>query len=93
MIIILKFEHGKYSRMKSRVNLDLAEKTYFYRRDYLGTNEEQVNAACDALRDRLHFLNHIKCEKLNEHLNRAVDNTLAACRYHFFAYDGPNYKK
>jgi glycogen debranching enzyme len=78
--------------MKSRVNLQLAEKVYFYKKDLKSNIEGWINSACDALRDRLHFLNHSATEKLNEHLNRAVDNCLAACRYHFFSYDGPNYK-
>jgi len=89
----LSIQHGKYERMKSRVNLQLAEKIYFYKRDYLKTQDQWINAACDALRDRINFLNHLACEKLNEHLTRAIDNCLASCRYHFFSYDGPNYKK
>jgi glycogen debranching enzyme len=88
----LEIQHGKYERMKSVVNLDLAEKIYFFKRKNFKTQDEWINSACDSFRDRLHLLNHLKCEKLNEHLNRAVDNCLAACRYHFFSYDGPNYK-
>ncbi|CAF3327312.1 unnamed protein product [Rotaria sp. Silwood2] len=90
---LIEINHGKYLRMKSFVDLDLAEKIYFFKREYLSTNEQWINAACDALRSRLHFLNHIKCEKLNENLNRAIDNSIASCRYHFFSYDGPKYKK
>jgi glycogen debranching enzyme len=51
----LEIQHGKYNRMKSRVDLQLAEEIYYYQRDYLHSREEQINAACDALRDRIHF--------------------------------------
>ncbi|CAF1417753.1 unnamed protein product, partial [Adineta ricciae] len=91
--LLLQIQHGKYERMKSTVDLDLAEKQFFYQRQPNRTKDDYINDACDALRDRLHFLNHLKCEKLNEHLNRAVDNCLASCRYHFFSFDGPNFKK
>jgi glycogen debranching enzyme len=89
----IEIEHGKYERMKSRVNLKLAEKKYFYQRNNLNKFDEWINAACNELRDRIYFLNHLISEKLNEDLNRAIDNCLASCRYHFFSYDGPNYKK
>ena len=79
--------------MKSRVNLQLAEKIYFYQRENFNTIEQWINAACNALNDRLIILNQQISEKLTEHLNRAIDNCLASCQYHFFSYDGPNYKK
>ncbi|CAF3932255.1 unnamed protein product [Rotaria sordida] len=90
---LIKINHHKYNRMKSLIDLDLAEKVYFYKREYLTTKQEWIDAACNALRDRLHFLNHCVCQKLNENLNRAIDNSIASCRYHFFSYDGPKYKK
>ncbi|CAF1464414.1 unnamed protein product [Adineta steineri] len=90
---LIEIQHGKYERMKSKINLDLASKIYFYKRNNCKTNDENINEACNSLRDRLHYLNHSKCEKLQEHLIHAVDNCLASCRYHFFSYDGPNFKK
>ena len=89
----LKLEHGNYQRMKSRVDLYLAEKIYFYRRETFASQSQCIDEACRSLTDRLHLLNHLVCEKLSEHLNRAIDNCLASCRYHFFAFDGPHYKQ
>ncbi|CAF1200337.1 unnamed protein product [Rotaria sordida] len=89
---LIKIKHGKYDRMKSFVDLNLAEKVYFFKREHLSTKEQWINAACHALRDRLDSLNHFVCEKLNADLTRAIDNCIASCRYHFFASDGPNYK-
>ncbi len=89
----IKIEHGKYQRMKSRVNLELAEKIYFYKRKNFDTIEEWINEACNALNDRLKYLNKLIFNKLNEDLNRAIDNCLSSCRYHFFSYEGPKYKK
>ena len=89
----IQINHGKYLRMKSEINLKLAEQVYYYKRKNLNGKEEWINRACDALKDRIYFLNHLKSEKLNEHLNHAIDNCLASCRYHFFSYDGPNYQK
>jgi hypothetical protein len=48
-------EHGKYERMKSRVNLQLAEKVNFFKRDPKCNFDGWISSACDALRDRLHF--------------------------------------
>ncbi|CAF5132019.1 unnamed protein product, partial [Rotaria sp. Silwood1] len=52
--------------MKSFVDLDLCEKVYFYKREYLSTKEQSINAACNALRYRLYFLNNLISKKLNE---------------------------
>jgi glycogen debranching enzyme len=79
--------------MKSRVNLRLAEKIYFYKRENLSTKDQWIDTACDALSIRLKFLNKRINEKLNEDLNRAIDNCIATCRYHFFSFDGPKYKR
>ncbi len=89
----IQIQHGKYQRMKSRVDLQLAEKVYFYKRESLKTKEEWINAACDALGDRLKVLNNSVSEKLTEQLNQAIDNCLASCRYHFFSYDGSKFQK
>jgi glycogen debranching enzyme len=89
----IQIQHGKYQRMKSFVNLELAEKVYFFKRKDLTTKEQWINAACQALNHRLNILNNLKCEKLNQNLTRAIDNCLSACRYHFFSNDGPKYKK
>ena len=90
---LLQLQHGKYDRMKTRVDLQLAEEIYFFKRKHLSRKDEWIDAACQSLQDRIHFLNHIKCEKLNEDLSRAVDNCLASCRYHFFSFDGPQYQR
>jgi glycogen debranching enzyme len=90
---LIELQHGKYERKKSRVNLELAEKIYFYKRENLINKDQWIDAACNALLNRLKFLNKKISEKINEHLNRAIDNCIASCRYHFFAYDEPNYKK
>ncbi len=89
----LLLQHGKYERMKSFVNLDLAEQLYFYKYQINESQIDSITNACNALRDRLNLLNHLISEKIQEHLSRAIDNCLASCRYHFFSYDGPNYKK
>ncbi|CAM4839817.1 unnamed protein product [Rotaria magnacalcarata] len=89
---LIEINHGQYQRMKSFIDLDLAEKIYFYKREYLSTKQEWINEACNQLRNRLNYLNNILYEKLNGRLIRAVDNCIASCRYHFFANDGPKYK-
>ncbi|CAF4096790.1 unnamed protein product, partial [Rotaria magnacalcarata] len=89
---LIEINHGQYQRMKSFIDLDLAEKIYFYKREYLSTKQEWINEACNQLRNRLNYLNTIVCQKLNGNLTRAVDNCIASCRYHFFSYDGPKYK-
>ena len=75
----IKIQHGKYERMKSRVDLQLAQQIYFFKRQNLTTNKEWIDAACEALNQRLQFLNNQLSEKLNEHLNRAVDNSIVVC--------------
>ncbi|CAF3842347.1 unnamed protein product [Rotaria sp. Silwood1] len=79
--------------MKSFVDLDLCEKIYYYKRENISTKEQWIDAACNALRYRLDNLNNLIKDKLNSYLNRAIDNCIASCRYHFFSSDGPNYKK
>ena len=88
----IQLQHGNYQRMKTSIDLRLAEKIYYFKRKHFSTKEQWQNAACDALTNRLHFLNHLVCEKLNGILIRAVENCLASCQYHFFAADGPKYK-
>ena len=89
----IEIQHGKYQRMKSTIDLDLAEKVYYYRRNNCHSKEEFIESACHSLKDRIHLLNHLKMEKLNENLNRAIDNCLSSCRYHFFSPCGPKYKQ
>ena len=88
---IIELDHGKYQRMKTTVNLQLAEQVYFYQRTHLSTIEQWRNGACDQLKDRLTYLNNLVTNRLNDNLNQAIDNCISSCRYHFFAYDGPKY--
>ena len=83
----LKLEHGEYNRMGTRVDLDLAEDLFYFHED----ETTDVDLACQRLRDRLNWFNHSISEEINEHLNQAIDNCLASCRYHFFSIDGPRY--
>ncbi|CAF1046004.1 unnamed protein product [Adineta steineri] len=89
----LVIKHGKYERMRSSIDFNLAEKIYFFQRKNFKTKQQWINAACVDLRNRLKFLNNFLCEKLNENLNRSIDNCLQSCHYHFFSSDGPKYKK
>jgi len=89
----LLLQHGKYLRMQSQIDFDLAEKIYFYQRTGLTTKDQWISAACRALKVRLEHLNQLQKTKLNENLHRAIENCLSACRYHFFAYDGPKYER
>ncbi|CAF4496348.1 unnamed protein product, partial [Rotaria magnacalcarata] len=36
---LIEINHGQYQRMKSFIDLDLAEKIYFYKREYLSTKQ------------------------------------------------------
>ncbi|CAF1074010.1 unnamed protein product, partial [Didymodactylos carnosus] len=89
---LIQIKHGNYERLKSTVDLNLAAQVYYYKRSGPSSSDD-IEQACESLCDRLAYLNHIIYDKIQEHLVRAVDNTLAACRYHFFAYDGPNFER
>ena len=47
----LNVEHGRYLRMRSTVNLHLAEQIYYYQRENCHLKEDLINGACNALRD------------------------------------------
>ena len=87
----LQLEHGKYQRMKTTIDLQFAENLYFYQRENLSTIEQWRTAACNALNNRLEHLNNLMTKKVIDNLNRAIDNCLSSCRYHFLAFDGPKY--
>lgn len=81
---LLRLEHGNYQRMKTTVNLELAEKIYL---------DDSVDRACQRLRDRLDHLNGLVSRTVQDNLTAAIDNCLASCRYYFFADDGPKYER
>jgi hypothetical protein len=65
--------------------LNPLKKIYFYKR--------KNSTRKDELSDRLKSLNKEMSQKSNENLNRAIDNSVAACWYHLFSYDELEYKK
>ncbi len=53
----LETEQEKCLWVKTRVNLQLAERIYFYKRKDFTTIDEWINATCDELLNRLKYLN------------------------------------
>ncbi|CAF4648289.1 unnamed protein product [Rotaria sp. Silwood2] len=61
--------------MKSSIHLNLAEKIYFYKREYLSNKQQWINEVCSKLRDRIEYLNNLIRDKLNVYLNHGPKYT------------------
>ena len=53
------------------------------------SEDEKINAACGALRQKLEELNHAQYETIQSHLDKAVDNFIANARWRFVDPGGP----
>jgi len=87
----LQLDHGEYRRMLSKVNFDLASEIFFCQHDGIDDRQHSIERTLDLFRHHLQYLNEQVCQRLTNDLIRAIDNCLASCRYHFFAFDGPHF--
>ncbi|CAF1026829.1 unnamed protein product [Didymodactylos carnosus] len=78
----LKLIHNNYRRLESTVDMELAIKLYYH---------QSIEDACQALEDRLIYLNHLKMDEIENDLKRAISCCIDSSRYHFFESHGPRY--
>ncbi|CAF1175151.1 unnamed protein product, partial [Adineta ricciae] len=89
----LEIDHGKYYRLKSSIDFQLAKKIYYYQRSNVDKTEELIGISCEQFKSDLIQINENIRNDLNKKLERAIDNCIKSCFYRFFAYDGPKYKQ
>ncbi|UJR29920.1 hypothetical protein I4U23_017468 [Adineta vaga] len=80
-----RINYGSYIPYGGRIDFEKARDIFYC----AGRTPIQ---ACELLTDRLMYLNHLKYSQVQSDLNRAVENCLDGCEYHFFGSYGPHFK-
>lgn len=83
----------KFRRLKATINMQLALKKYnIYRTDCFD-EETRLKRCAEDLRKKLQELNNMITNEIQNHLNAAVENTIAGIRYFRVQGDGPKLKE
>ncbi|XP_025075084.1 glycogen debranching enzyme isoform X3 [Pogonomyrmex barbatus] len=82
-----------YRRLKSTINMQLALKKYnTYRADCFD-EETRLKRCAEDLKNKLQELNEAIMNDVRNHLNAAVENSIANIRYFRIQHDGPRIKE
>ena len=79
-----RLDYGSFTRYGAQMNVEQA-------RDIFHSANRSPAEACQALSDRLSYLNHWKKSHVEADLRLAVENCLNTCQYHFFDAHGPHF--
>ncbi|XP_020285124.1 glycogen debranching enzyme isoform X1 [Pseudomyrmex gracilis] len=83
----------QFRRLKSTIDMQLALKKYnTYRADCFD-EETRLKRCAEDLKKKLHELNEVIKNDVQNHLNAAVENTIAGIRYFRVQSDGPRLKE
>ncbi|CAK9831681.1 Glycogen debranching enzyme [Anthophora retusa] len=83
----------KFRRLKATINMQLALQKYnIYRADSFD-EETRLKRCAEDLRQKLQELNNVIINEIQNHLNAAVENTIAGIRYFRVQPDGPKLKE
>lgn len=86
-------QDSDFRRLKSTINMQLAlEKYNIYRPDCFD-EETRLKRCAEDLKNKLQELNEAISNNVQNHLNAAVENTIAGVRYFRVQYDGPRIKE
>ena len=86
-------QDAQYRRLKSTIDMSLALRKYnIYRSDCFDEDSRQKRCA-EELRKKLQELNDSIINELQNHLNAAVENSIAGMRYFRVQSDGPQLKE
>ncbi|XP_025994344.2 glycogen debranching enzyme isoform X2 [Solenopsis invicta] len=90
---IIVIQDPAFRRLKSNVNMQLALKKYnTYRADCFD-EETRLKRCAEDLKNKLQELNEVIINDVQNHLNAAVENSIAGIRYFRVQSDGPRLKE
>lgn len=90
-IIIL--QDPQYRRLKATIDMQLALKLYNIYRPDCYDEETRLKRCAEAFRNKIQELNDTIINRIQDHLNAAVENTIAGIRYFRVQSDGPRLKE
>ncbi|KAL3268401.1 hypothetical protein HHI36_007517 [Cryptolaemus montrouzieri] len=79
----------EYRRLASSVDMDLAMQIYNIYRPDCFDEDARLRKCCEIFKQKLDSLNQEITNRLQDHLNKAVDNVVAGIRYWRVQGDGP----
>ncbi len=79
-----RIDYASFDRFGARIDLQEARKIFY-------CADRTPAQACQALFDRLNYLNHMKRARVEAELVIAINNCLQSCEFHFFAPLGPHF--
>ncbi|CAH0555446.1 unnamed protein product [Brassicogethes aeneus] len=83
----------EYRRLKSGVHMELAMKLYNVYRPDCFDEDSRIRKCTEEFKNVLDSLNNAVISELNDHLNAAVENTIAGLRYFRVQHDGPKVRE
>ncbi|GJQ87827.1 hypothetical protein Trydic_g18672 [Trypoxylus dichotomus] len=83
----------KFRRLSSKVDMDLALALYNTFRHDCFDEETRLKKCGEDFKNKLEELNQIATNKLQSHLDAAIDNSMAGIRYFRVQQDGPRIKE
>ncbi|XP_066584134.1 glycogen debranching enzyme isoform X2 [Prorops nasuta] len=90
---LIIIEDPKYRRLKAKINMQLALKKYnTYRQDCFD-EDTRLKRCAEELKNKLQELNDSKINEIQNHLNAAVENSVAGIRYFRVQEGGPKIKE
>ncbi|XP_032451729.1 glycogen debranching enzyme isoform X2 [Nasonia vitripennis] len=83
----------EYRRLKSTIDMQLALKIYNIYRPDCFDEDSRLKRCAEELRNKLQELNDAATNEIQNHLNAAVENSVAGIRYFRVQADGPRQKE
>ncbi|KRT82522.1 hypothetical protein AMK59_4835 [Oryctes borbonicus] len=90
---LILMQDPKFRRLASKVDMDLALALYNTFRQDCFDEESRLKRCSEDFKNKLEELNQIVTNKLQNHLDAAVDNLMAGIRYFRVQQDGPRIKE